>query len=315
MTTPTSTTRRGAMRAVAAATLAASGRAPAASSRGIPVGVATTDFRDQTNASLAQDLKSQGVKIIQLFFTQKDSSYWKYGQRSDLAGMTAARAKDIAGVYRAAGISIHALGVYATLIHPDPQERKANLAYFDAMMKLGDAMGVHAFLSEMGHYKPEGPAPAVAYDWQDEVWKTAVSTGKELAHVAEANGATVLLEPIYRSLLASAKRTRVFLEEVGSQKVRAQLDPANLLEVNDLEEMFQQLKPWIGGIHAKDRKLHVTAGVAAGKGDLDYPKFVTLSARTAPGVPLIVEYAGTKQYREALAHLRAAIKQVGLKEA
>jgi sugar phosphate isomerase/epimerase len=303
------------MRAVAAATLAASGRAPAASSRGIPVGVATTDFRDQTNASLAQELKSQGVKIIQLFFTQKDSSYWKYGQRSDLAGMTAARAKDIAGVYRAAGISIHALGVYATLIHPDPQERKANLAYFDAMMKLGDAMGVRAFLSEMGHYKPEGPAPAVSYDLQDEVWKTAVATGKELAHVAEANGATVLLEPIYRSLLASAKRTRVFLEEVGSQKVRAQLDPANLLEVNDLEEMFQQLKPWIGGIHAKDRKLHVTAGVAAGKGDLDYPKFVTLSAKTAPGVPLIVEYAGTKQYREALAHLRAAIKQVGLKEA
>ncbi len=300
-------TRRGAFQAMAAAGLSAAAGT-------VSVGVATTDFRDQTNASLAEELKAQRVGVIQLFFTQKDSNYWKYGTRSDLAGMSPERAKEIAGIYRAAGITIQALGVYATLIHPDPEERKAHLAYFEAMMKLGDAMGVRAFLSEMGHYAPPGPAPRVAYDWQDEVWKTAVQTGKELARVAEANGATVLLEPIYRSLLASAKRTRVFLEEVGSPRVRAQLDPANLLEVNDLEEMFQQLKPWIGAIHAKDRKLHVTAGVAAGQGDLDYPKFVKLSAEMAPGIPLVVEYAGTATYRQALAHLRNAIRQAGLKE-
>lgn len=282
---------------------------------GVPVGVATTEFRDQSNQSLAEELKSQRVRRIQLFFTQKDSNYWKYGVRSELKGMTPDRAREIAGIYRSAGITIDALGVYATLVHPDPGERKANLAYFEAMMKLGDAMGVRAFLSEMGHYHPEGPAPVLSYDWQDEVWRTAVATGKELAQVAEANNATVLLESIYYSVLASAKRTRLFLEEVGSQRVRSQLDPANLLEVNDLEEMFAQLKPWIGGIHAKDRKLHVTRGVAAGQGDLDYQKFVTLAARHAPGIPLTIEYAGTRNYRQALAHLRAAISKAGLTEA
>lgn len=301
-------TRRGALQAFAAA---GAGAAPAK----VTVGVATTQFRDQTNASLAEELKGQRVRVIQLFFTQKDSDYWRYGVRSDLAGMTPARAKEIAEIYRTAGISIQALGVYATLIHPDPAERKAHLAYFEAMMKLGEAMGVRAFLSEMGHYTPPGPAPRVAFDWQDEVWRTAVQTGKELARLAEANGATVLLEPFHVSLLASAKRTRVFLEEVGSPRVRAQLDPANLLEVNDLEEMYQQLKPWIGAIHAKDRKLHVTAGVAAGQGDLDYLKFVKLSAAMAPGIPLIVEYVGTSQYRQALAHLRSTIRQAGLQEA
>lgn len=296
--------------------LAATGAAFAhgAPSGAVPIGVATTDFRDQTNESLAAELKSQRVRRIQLFFTQKDSNYWKYGARSELKGMTPERAREIAGVYRAAGITIDALGVYATLIHPDPAERQAHLAYFDAMMKIGGHMGVKAFLSEMGHYHPPTPTP-VCYDWQDEVWTTAIATGKELARVAEGNGATVLLEPIYRSLLASAKRTRLFLEEVGSPRVRAQLDPANLLEVNDLEEMFTQLKPWIGGIHAKDRKLHVTQGVAAGQGDLDYRKFVTLAAQHAPGIPLVVEYAGTKNYRQALEHLRGAIRAAGLKEA
>ncbi len=308
-------TRRKSLAALAAAGIAVGQQKRGGGSRTVPIGVATTDFRDQTNQSLAEELKSQRVRRIQLFFTQKDSNYWRYGERSDLKGMTPERAKEIAGVYRAAGMTIDALGVYATLIHPDAVERKANLAYFDAMMKLGEHMRVRVFLSEMGHYHPPGPAPAVPYDWQDEVWTTAVATGKELARVAEANGATVLLEPFYRGLLASAKRTRVFLEEVGSPRVRAQLDPANLLEVNDLEEMFAQLKPWIGGIHAKDRKLHMTQGVAAGKGDLDYRRFVTLAAQEAPGIPLTVEYAGTKDYRQALEYLRGAVRQAGLREA
>jgi sugar phosphate isomerase/epimerase len=307
-------TRRNSLVALAATGAALGQGRPTKSAGSVLVGVATTDFRDQTNQSLAEELKSQRVRHIQLFFTQKDSNYWKYGARSDLKGMTPERAKEIAGTYRSAGMSIHALGVYVTLVHPDPAERRANLAYFETMMKLGEHMGVRAFLSEMGHYHPPGPAPAVPYDWQDEVWKTTVGTAKELARVAEANNATVLLEPIYRSVLASAKRVRVFLEEVGSERVRAQLDPANLLEVNDLEEMFVQLKPWIGGIHAKDRKLHVTQGVPAGQGDLDYRKFVTLAAQHAPGVPLIIEYAGTKNYRPALAHLRSVIREVGLVE-
>jgi sugar phosphate isomerase/epimerase len=286
-----------------------------AAARSVPVGVATTDFRDQTNQSLAEELKSQRIRRIQLFFTQKDSNYWRYGQRSDLKGMTPERAREIAAIYRAAGITIDALGVYPTLIHPDPAERKANLAYFEAMMKLGEHMGVRHFLSEMGHYHPPGPAPAVPFDWQDGVWTSTVAMGKELAQVAAANNATVLLEPIYRSLLASAKRARIYLEEVGSQHVRAQLDPANLLEVNDLEEMFQQLKPWIGGIHAKDRKLHVTQGVAAGQGDLNYRRFVTLAVQYAPGIPLTIEYAGTKNYRQALEHLRTNLREAGIAEA
>lgn len=311
---PDTSTRRFFLGASAAGAAFAQSKRSAAS-RTVPVGVATTDFRDQTNQSLAEELKSQNVRHIQLFFTQKDSNYWKYGQRSDLKGMTPERAKEIAGTYRAAGITIDALGVYPTLIDPDPAERKANLAYFEAMMKIGDHMGARTFLSEMGHYHPPGPAPAICFDWQDEVWTATVAMAKELAKVAAANNATVLLESIYRSILASAKRTRVFLEEVGSDRVRAQLDPANLLEVNDLEEMFTQLKPWIGGIHAKDRKLHVTQGVAAGQGDLDYRKFVTLAAQHAPGIPLTVEYAGTKNYRQALEHLRKVLRDTGLEEA
>ncbi len=300
-------TRRGLMGALAVAPLVAK-------TQTIQVGVSTNEFRDHTNASLAQELKGQGIKVIQLFFTQKDSSYWRYGVRSDLVGMTNARAADIAGIYKAAGISIQALGVYANLIHPDAAERAAHLKYFEAMMKLAKAMGVEYCLSEMGHYMPPAPTPT-PYDWLDQTWKLALANAKELARMAEANGSTVLLESYHASVLASAKRTRMFVEEIGSRNVMVQLDPANLIEVNDLEEMFQQLGPRVRGIHAKDRKVHTNAGVAAGKGDLDYLKFVKLSAKHAPGVPLVIEYVGSKTYIDALTHLRATIQKAGFKAA
>jgi sugar phosphate isomerase/epimerase len=93
------------------------------------------------------------------------------------------------------------------------------------------------------------------------------------------------------------------------------LDAANLIEVNDLEEMFHQLAPWIDCMHAKDRKLHTDPGVAAGQGDLDYQKFVTLAARHAPKAPLVLEYVGSADYRQALDHLRASMRQAGIAEA
>jgi sugar phosphate isomerase/epimerase len=66
-------------------------------------------------------------------------------------------------------------------------------------------------------------------------------------------------------------------------------------------------------MHAKDRKLHVDEGVAAGLGDLDYLKFVTLAAKFAPNCPLVLEYVGAATYKPALAHLRKALAQAGLK--
>ncbi len=308
-------TRRGFLRAgTVAASLTASpigfSKPPETTPRDLTIGIATTEFRTYTNARLAEELAEEGLHTVQLFLTQTDSNYWKYNGRNDLSDLTADRCREIADTYRSAGISLHSIGVYTNLIHPDPAERKANLAYFEAMMKVGAHMNVNTFITEAGHYHDANkPAPPVEYHFQQEVWKTMVETSKELVGLAEQHKATVLFEPFYRHFFASAKRTRVFLEEIGSPRLRALLDPANLLELNDLEEMFDQLGPFTDCLHAKDRKLHVDRGVAAGEGDLDYVEFVTLAAKRTPQAPLILEYVGPDNYRLALAHLRKSIQQ------
>lgn len=315
---PNRITRRQALQMGAAATtlplLAASSSAQDSSSKStdLTVGIATLGFGDFTNQQLADELADAGFKVIQLFLNQTDSRYWKYNGRSDVSDLTPQRCAAIADAYRSKGISIHSIGVYTNLIDPDEAERKANLAYFDSMMKIGDDMGCNTFITEAGHHHTDEPAPPVAYHFQEPVWNMMVATGKQLAELAELHGATVLLEAFFRGFLASAKRTRLFIEEIDSPRIRALLDPANILEVNDLDEMFNQLGPYIDCLHAKDRKLHVDRGVGAGQGDVDYLQFVKLTAEKTPKAPLILEYVGPNDYQAALAHLQGAIREAAV---
>jgi sugar phosphate isomerase/epimerase len=289
------------------------GATPAASAPRLKIGVATLGFPKLTHAELARELSGAGVRLVQLFLAQSDTPFWQYNGRADVSSLTPARCREIAARYRDAGIALHSLGVYTNLIHPDTGERQANLDYFAAMMDIGGHLGIHTFITEAGHHRdPKAPEPRVAHHFQDEVWLQMLATARQLAALAEKRQATVLLEGFYRGFLASAKRLRLFLEEVNSPRLRALLDPANLIEVNDLEEMFQQLGPWIDCFHAKDRKVHVEKGVPAGQGSLDYEKFVTLAGRHAPSAPLILEYVGPGDYRAALTHLRSALQRAGL---
>jgi len=309
------TAAAGALGAVLPARSAADSPAQPSSGEARPVtlGLATFGFTTLSNAQLAKELSDAGVRTIQLFLSQTDSNYWRYNSRSDLSGLTPDRCRAIAETYRQAGIALHSIGVYTNLIHPDAAERGANLEYFEAMMRIGGAMGVKVFITEAGDYH-EPEAGGAADHFRAAVWHRMGATGRELATLAERHDAVVLFEPSFAGFLASAKRTRLFLEEVGSPRIRALLDPANLLELNDLEEMIGQLEPYIDCFHAKDRKLHVERGVPAGQGDLDYHKFVTLAARRVPHAPLFLEYVGPADYRQALAHLRNTLAAVGFKE-
>jgi len=283
---------------------------------GLTVGISTLGFTGHANAALAKELAAAGFGTIQLFLLQSDSNFWKYNSRADVSGMTPARCREIAATYRDAGLDIHSIGVYTNLMHPDETELKANLDYFDAMMTIGDHMGVHTFISEAGHYYDDKvPAPHVPREFQDEVWPRMVATARRLAEMATQHDAKVLFEPYFQSFFASAKRLRLFVEEVNSPRIRVLLDPANLIELNDLDEMFQQLAPWIDCLHAKDRKHHTGRGVAAGKGDVDYKRFVTLAAQHTPAAPLILEYVGPKDYLDARAHLLGAMRACGIPEA
>ncbi len=268
------------------------------------IGLATTGFNTLTNDEMAQLAANAGVDCVQLFFTQTDSNYWKYNQRADVSHVAGEEAKRIANAYRARGLEITSLGVYTSLIEPDPEELNQNIAYFADMMRVANEMDVPMLATECGAVIKPGVGKDLTAGMSDDAYARLMQSTTRLAELADRHEVKIVFEPFFHDLLASAKATRDFIEEAASPWVRVQLDPANLLPHNSLDEMFDALAPYVAALHAKDRKLHVTPGVAAGLGDLDYARFVALCRQHVPHLPLIVEYVGLETYEGALRHLR-----------
>jgi len=268
------------------------------------IGLATTGFNTLTNDEMAQLAADAGVDCVQLFFTQTDSQYWKYNRRADVSSVAGAEAKRIADAYRTRGLEITSLGVYTSLIEPDPGELSQNIDYFADMMRVANEMDVPMLATECGAVIKPGLGKDLNESMSENAYITLKGAAARLVELAERHDVKIVFEPFFHDLLASAKATRDFIEEVNSPYVRVQLDPANLLAHNSLDEMFNALGPYIAGLHAKDRKLHVTPGVPAGQGDLDYARFVALCRQYVPHLPLVVEYVGVDTYEDALRHLR-----------
>jgi sugar phosphate isomerase/epimerase len=158
---------------------------PRLDGRKLTLGVATLGFRNLASAEVAKELAAAGIRTIQLFFSQTDSRFWAYNSRADVSSLTPERCQAIADAYRRVGINIHSIGVYTNLIHPDQAERKANLAYFKAMMEVGRRMGMRTFITEASHYQnPNGPEPHVPLHFQDALWPQTVATVRELNRAA-----------------------------------------------------------------------------------------------------------------------------------
>ena len=304
--------RRGFLRSLGASvgglalpTLLASELRAAPSNPPMKLGLATNGFNNLTNDEMAQLAADAKLDCVQLFFTQKDSNYWKYNRPVDVSAVTEAECHRIEKAYRSRGLEIQALGVYANLIEPDEAEREKNFRYFADMMRIAQTMNVRMLLSECGSVIVPGKGRDLSASLDERTWPRLVEITRRLIPLAEKHNVTIAIESYFQDLLGSATAVRYFMEEINHPRVRALLDPANLLPHNTVEEMFNALAPYIVALHAKDRKLHVTQGVAAGKGDVDYRKYIALARKHCPNLPLVLEYVNPKTYQDALTHVRS----------
>lgn len=266
------------------------------------MGIVTLTFPCRTNEEAAALIADNGFEAVQLFFSQTDSSGWRYNSRMDVSHIHGDESRRIVEPYRRRGLDVTALAVYTNPIEPDEAEWEANIAYFHDMMRIAQEMGISVLITEGGHIRATGGEDLGA-TMSEASWHRIIAFGRRLVPEAEARGVVVAFEPYFLTQLSSAKRTRDFIEAVGSDRIRVMLDPANLLANNSLDEMFQQLSPFIVGVHAKDRKIGVHRGVPAGEGDLDYPRFIELLQEHVPDQPIIIEYVTEDTFLSARKHL------------
>jgi sugar phosphate isomerase/epimerase len=259
------------------------------------VGVVSRSFPQLSNKETAELLAEKGFKWTELCFSQTDSNYWVYNGRSDMSSLSNDRSIEIVETYRSYGIEVPAIGVFTNLLEPDEKELEQNLAYFERHMEIASTNNIPYVSSECGFIPGKRGINADTYE---SAFQRFLENLKWLANKAEIYDVSIALEPCVLDVLPSAKRTADFINQVGSDRLKVLLDPANLIAANSEEEMFHHLAPHIAYFHGKDRKVNDTYGRVIGDGDIDWQKFLELYHQHTDGVPFIMEYVNIDNFCE-----------------
>lgn len=257
------------------------------------IGVVTRSFPELTNAQAAEAIASQGFRSTELCFSQTDSNYWVYNGTSDLSSLTNERSEQIVTEYRTRGVEIVSLGVFTNLLEPDDATWHANLQYFDRLMQIAAHNDIPVVATECGFIPHQRGINADFFESRFQRLRSALEW---LTDRAAEYDLVVALEPCVLDVVPSAKRTVDLISQVGSDRLRVLLDPANFIANNTEEEMFAHLAPYVAYFHGKDRDVNAAKGCAVGDGHIDWPKFLQLYREHTPGVPFILEYVTLANY-------------------
>ncbi|WP_338788186.1 sugar phosphate isomerase/epimerase family protein [Metabacillus sp. FJAT-53654] len=257
------------------------------------VGVVSRSFPQLSNKETAKLLAEKGFKWTELCFSQSDSNYWVYNGRSDMDSLSNERSTEIVETYRTNGIEVTSIGVFTNLLEPNEKENEKNLTYFERLMEIASINNVPYVSSECGFIPSRR---GVNSDTYESAFQILVENVKWLADKAKKYNVSVALEPCVLDVVPSAKRMDDFINQVGSDRVKVLLDPANLIANNSEEEMFSYLTPHIAYFHGKDRKVNDTYGRVIGDGDIEWPLFFNMYHKYTEGVPFIMEYVNIDNF-------------------
>lgn len=259
-------------------------------------------FRRHPVEEAARLIRAGGFDCTQLTPEFEGMPFCRYGNAVDLTGFTPAMRRRIREAFASEGVEVLSQGAYMDLSTGEEAQRRENLDYFAARLRMMREMGGEVLVTESGP-RPEEPAA------QHAAWDRFRASFTELLPIAAAEGVAIGLEPSRAQVLKDCATARLLLDEFGSEGLRVMIDPANILGLETLEEMFATVRGAIFQGHAKDVVLGGEKPVypAAGQGDLDYPLYVRLLREH--GVPaLVIEYVTEENFASVRDFLRGVIE-------
>jgi sugar phosphate isomerase/epimerase len=283
----------------------------------IQVGILLGTFGGPTLEARLDAAKAGGLDCVQMSL--------------DCAGQPAmpdAISPDLAGRIRreaaARGIAIASVQGTYNMSHPDAEQRRTGLRRLRVLAEACPQMGVSKIhlctgtrdRDNMWRRHPDNDTPSA--------WRDMAASMREAANIARLAGVVLAFEPEVNNVVDSARKARRLMDETGSPHLKVTIDPANIFHAGELprmremlDEAFALLGKDIVLAHAKDLDHDGDAGhLAAGKGKLDYDRYLLLLRSCGFRGPLLLHGLSPAQVpgcvaflREKLARMAAAPQQ------
>lgn len=240
---------------------------------------------------------------------------------SGLAAMPEAiseeQARSVAAAAKASGIEIVAVSGTYNMIHPDVAQREAGHRRLAVLAERCVAMSTGLITLCTGTRDPLDQWKEHPDNNSPEAWRDLLDAMGTAVAIAERFDVDLGIEPELANVVNSAAKARRLIDELKSPRLKIILDPANLFEVETLEEQrtivssaIDLLGDRIVMAHAKDRTQDGRFATA-GKGVLDYPFYLRKLAVIGFDGSLITHGLGAQEAAGVAEFLKAGLAGAG----
>ena len=122
------------------------------------------------------------------------------------------------------------------LVSPDENIRKDAISFVKNMCLLTSKLNAPNTYLRPGSVNPDGPWLPHPENHSDKVFDRLIDSTREICSVAENEGVMLSLEGGYVSPIYSARRTKEFINAVGSKNLGFNQDPVNF--ISTLEQAY-----------------------------------------------------------------------------
>lgn len=219
-------------------------------------------------------------------------------------------ARSVRAALAARGIGVAVLGCYVDACGPGAAARASAAARLAHNLSMASSFGALVVATETP--LSGGDRGRALANLRDAL--------RDLVIVAEAHGALLCIEPVWGHAVDTPRAMAELLGSVGSRALGVILDPVNLVDpdcgadpAGPALECLALFGSRVAAVHVKDFTLRggVKAGIAPGRGLMDWGCVARAAAETAPGAPFILEDQDAAGLREGRSLLQSILGQSG----
>jgi sugar phosphate isomerase/epimerase len=222
---------------------------------------------------------------------------------------------------RAAGVEIVALSGTYNMVHPDPLERARGHARLETLAAAASDIPTQLITLCTGTRDPDDQWRAHPGNNAPDAWRDLLASMEIAVGIAERHDVELCIEPELANVVNSAEKGRQLIDEIGSPRLKIVLDPANLFEMETLDEQrrivsaaIELLADRIVMGHAKDRSPQGGFTIA-GKGVLDYHHYLTCLKAAGFDEALVTHGLAASEASCVAAFLRRSLHDAGIRVA
>lgn len=236
------------------------------------------------------------------------------------------RIKAIIKEYAAQDVVIAETGAWRNMQDPDPEKRRANLAYVQERLALADELGARCCVDIAGSHNPtswSGPHP---YNITQEFVDVTVENCRNLIDAVKPTRTKLTIEMMPFSFPTGPDDYLKLIKAVDRKAFAVHVEVCNVMNGPErmynngrvIRECFHKLGKWIVSCHAKDLAWEdyvqvCLREVVVGRGQIDYRTYLTELSKLPGDAPLMLEHCKTaEEYDEGRRHIQSVARELGL---